>query len=159
MGVKDIIKKMEELAANGKEDSSTAAAPSDNKSKLTSPRGSASTDETVNKASKGPATAVQQDLASSGPALSISAKEGAAEPSPPEKEPAVAVTPFTDPQQAPDASKTASEQSSQANGAHASAASKEPEDPEKKAKKVTEDCRMRQSYLMTRSQSGSIGWG
>ena len=160
MTVKDIIKRMEELAANGKEDSSSAAAPSANKSNITSPRGSASTDENVNQASKGIATAMQQDPESLGPASATSAKESAAKPSPPEREPAVAMTPLTDPQQAPDASQPASGQPTQANGAHASAASKEPEDPEKKAKKVTGDCRLIQLSLLTRlAQTFRIGWG
>ena len=149
MGVKDIIKRMEELAANGKEDSNSAAAPADSKSRSMSPRGSASTDAKVDQVSKGTATAAQQDPASSRPALDASAKEEAAKPSPPEKEPAVAATPLTDPQQASEASQPASGQSTQANGAHASAVSKEPEDPEKKAKKVTDDCRLMQLVHLT----------
>ena len=149
MGVKDIIKRMEELAANGKEDSSSAAAPADSKSKSTSPRGSASTDAKVDQVPKGIATAAQQDPASSGPALDASAKEDAAKPPPPEKEPVVAVTPHTDPQQASEASQPASGQSTLANGVHASAVSKEPEDPEKKAKKVTDDCRPMQLSPLT----------
>ena len=149
MGVKDIIKRMEELAANGKEDSSSAAAPADSKSKSMSPRGSASTDAKVDQVPKGTATAAQQAPASSGPALDASAKEDAAKPSSPEKEPAVAVTPHTDPQQASEASQPASGQSTQANGPHASAVSKEPEDPEKKAKKVTDECRPMESSPLT----------
>ncbi len=149
MGVKDIIKRMEELATNGREDSSSAAAPADSKSKSMSPRGSASTDAKVDQVSKGTATATQQDPASSGPALDASAKEDAAKPSPPEKEPAVAVTPLTDPQQASEASQPASGPSTQANAAHASAVSKEPEDAEKKAKKVTDDCRPMQLSPLT----------
>ena len=149
MGVKDIIKRMEELAANGKEDSNSAAAPADSKGKSMSPRGSASSDAKVNQVSEGTATAAQQDPALLRPALDASAKEDAAKPSPPEKEPAVVVTPLTDPQQASEASQPASGQSTQANGAHASAVSKAPEDPEKKAKKVTEYCRPMQFSPLT----------
>jgi hypothetical protein len=146
MGVKDLIKKMEELATNGKGDSSSGAPPSEKKTAPAPAPVEAKRADAATEATKHSISDAKPEAASSAPAAAVPPRENEeitatapATPKPADKAPEASKQPASEGKAEPAWSAPAVADAPKQNGAQLPAGIgpvKEPEDPEKKAKKV-----------------------